>query len=184
MRLFIAVEIKQIPTILSFINNVKQINADIKLVEPENIHLTLAFLGEIEDSKLSTIEDSMNLVKFSKFNIVLRGTGAFPSISRPRVIWIGIEKGFNYIKNIRAQLVDNLKINGIKPENDKEFVPHITVGRVKGPRNLSELSNFIIKNANELYGEMEVNEIKLFKSILTPKGPIYDVLYAIRSSNW
>ncbi|AWR95085.1 RNA 2',3'-cyclic phosphodiesterase [Acidianus brierleyi] len=183
MRLFIAVEIKQIPTILSLINSIKQTNADVKLVDPENIHLTLAFLGEVEDLKLSRIEDSMNSVKFSKFNIVLRGTGAFPSISRPRVVWIGIEKGFNNMKDIRAQLVSNLKLNGIKPEDDKEFVPHITIGRVKGPRNLSELSSFIIKNANELYGEMEVNEIKLFKSTLTPKGPIYEVLYAIRANN-
>ncbi len=183
MRLFIAIEIKQIPNILSLINDIKQINADVKLVEPENIHLTLAFLGEIEDSKLSKIEDSMNLVKFSKFNIVLRGTGAFPSISRPRVVWIGIEKGFNYMKDIRTQLVNNLKANGIRPEDEKEFVPHITIGRVKGPRNLSELSNVIIKNANELYGEMEVNEIKLFKSTLTPRGPIYDVIYTIRSGN-
>ncbi len=183
MRLFIAVEIKQIPTILSLIENIKQTGADIKLVEPENIHLTLAFLGEIEDSKLAKIEDSMNSVKFPKFDIVLRGIGAFPSISRPRVVWVGIEKGFNYMKDIRTQLVNNLKSKGIRPEDDKEFVPHITIGRVKGPRNLFKLSNFIIKNTNDLYGEIEVNEIKLFKSTLTPKGPIYEVLYTIRANN-
>ncbi|MBW9140446.1 MAG: RNA 2',3'-cyclic phosphodiesterase [Candidatus Aramenus sp.] len=182
MRLFIAIKIEGIPTILSLLEDLRLIGADVKLVEPENVHVTLAFLGEVEDSRVEAIRSAMDGVKFNKFNVTLRGMGAFPSLSRPRVVWVGIEKGFNQMKEIRDQLVQNLKKVGVRPENDNEFLPHVTLGRVKGPRNLPKLSEFITKNADIIVGEMEVREITLFKSTLTPRGPIYEQLHSARSS--
>ncbi len=183
MRLFIAIKIEGISTIHSLLEDIRLLGTDVKLVEPENVHVTLAFLGEVEDSKLNDIKRAMDSVSFSKFSITLRGIGAFPSLSRPRVVWVGIEKGFSQMKEIREKLVQNLKKVGVRPENDNEFLPHVTLGRVKGPRNLSKLSEFITRNADIMVGEMEVREITLFKSTLTPRGPIYEQLHSIGSSS-
>ncbi|WP_369611663.1 RNA 2',3'-cyclic phosphodiesterase [Sulfurisphaera javensis] len=179
MRLFTAIDIPQFPKILEFMDAVKRSGADVKLVEPYNIHITLVFIGEIPENKLQLVKDSVSHINFHSFKIKLKGTGAFPNLSRPRVVWIGIEEGLQELRSIRGMLMKELLGKGIRPDDEKEFSPHLTIGRVKGPSNIMNLINVINEYQNVDFGEMTVNKIILFKSTLTPKGPIYDSLLEV-----
>ncbi|BAK54421.1 2'-5' RNA ligase [Sulfurisphaera tokodaii str. 7] len=183
IRLFTAVDIPQFPKVLEFMEAVKRTGADVKLVEPYNIHITLVFIGEIQENKLDLVKEAVARIDFQSFKIKLKGAGAFPNLSRPRVVWIGIEGGLQQLRTIRGNLLKELLARGIRPEDEKEFTPHLTIGRVKGPSNMMNLVNVINEYQNIEFGEIIVNKIILFKSTLTPKGPIYDPLLEVTSND-
>ncbi|MEM0194525.1 MAG: RNA 2',3'-cyclic phosphodiesterase, partial [Metallosphaera sp.] len=135
-----------------------------------------AFLGEVREDKLELVKESLDELEFQRFNVGFRGFGAFPSISRPRVVWIGITEGFNELKRIRTSLVRSLSSKRIRVE-EEQFVPHLTLARVKGPRGVLELAKLVSEASDKEFGSQEVNEVTLFKSTLTPKGPIYDPVH-------
>ncbi|MEO0294081.1 MAG: RNA 2',3'-cyclic phosphodiesterase [candidate division WOR-3 bacterium] len=141
----------------------------IKWVEKENLHITLRFLGETD--KRTLIEEKMKEVggKFTPFKVSLKGVGAFPSLKRASVIWVGIEEGKNFLKGLYLTLEDKIVQLGFKKE-EREFTPHITLGRVKrGKYSLPEGIDFS-------FGAFPVDKITLFKSTLRKEGPIYEVL--------
>ncbi|WP_221290592.1 RNA 2',3'-cyclic phosphodiesterase [Stygiolobus caldivivus] len=181
MRLFIAVKVPQLPKITEALDALGRVGADVKLVEPWNIHLTLVFLGELPENKLDLIKDSMDAVSFSSFKVKFFGTGAFPNLNKPRVLWIGLNEGVTQLRQLRGELYKQLVSRGIRPEDEKEFSPHLTLGRIKGPRNVVNLVQVLNEYASTDFGEVNVEEVTLFKSTLTPKGPIYDPLYGVRS---
>lgn len=183
IRLFTAIDVPQFPKIVEFMNAIKNTGADVKLVEPHNIHITLVFIGEIPENKLSLVKEAVSSISFNSFKIRLRGTGAFPNLSRPRVVWIGIEEGLQELRSIRGTLLKELLGRGIRPDDEKEFSPHLTIGRVKGPSNILNLINSINEFQNVDFGEITVQKIILFKSTLTPKGPIYDPLLEVVSND-
>ena len=184
IRLFTAIEAPQFPKILELMEAVKRSGADVKLVETYNIHITLVFIGEIPESKLDLVKEAVSSISFNSFKIKLKGTGAFPNLSRPRVIWVGIEEGLQELRTIRGALLKELLARGIRPEDEKEFSPHLTIGRVKGPTNLLNLINVINEYQNTDFGEFIVNKVTLFKSTLTPKGPIYDPLLEVKANDF
>ncbi|QGA54290.1 RNA 2',3'-cyclic phosphodiesterase [Sulfolobus sp. E5-1-F] len=181
MRLFIGIEVPQSQKLLEIFEIVKNTGADIKLVEPYNIHITLLFLGEVRDDRLEEVKDSMREVKFNKFRVTLKGLGAFPNLTRPRVVWVGITEGQQQLKQIRSYILNEILKRKIKPEDDKDFSPHLTIGRVKSYNSISNLINAINENMNVDIGTFEVSNVVLFKSTLTPKGPIYDRLFEVSS---
>lgn len=152
--------------------------ADVKLVERENLHLTLQFLGEIPEPMVEGVYKVMSCVKMSPFKAQLRGLGAFPSMNFPRVVWVGVEKGASEVEGIYRQLEPGLKKLGFR--SDKEFAPHLTIARVKSGRNRDELAKTITKLSDVEVGEMVVKSIRLKKSVLTPSGPIYSTLRECR----
>ncbi|MDT7861236.1 MAG: RNA 2',3'-cyclic phosphodiesterase [Saccharolobus sp.] len=181
MRLFIGIDVPQMPKILELLELIKNSGADIKLVEPYNIHITLLFLGEIRDDRLEDVKDSMKGLNFSSFNVTLRGLGAFPNLTRPRVVWVGITEGVQQLKQIRTYIYSELLKRKIRPEDEKDFVPHLTLGRVKSYSSILNLVNLINDNINTEIGKFSVNNVILFKSTLTPKGPIYDKLFEVKA---
>jgi len=181
MRLFIGIEVPQSPKLLEIFEIVKNAGADIKLVEPYNIHITLLFLGEVREDRVEEVKDSMSGLKFNKFKVILKGLGAFPNLTRPRVVWVGIVEGQQQLRQIRSYILNELLKRKIRPEDDKDFSPHLTIGRVKSYNSISNLINTINENMNVDIGTFEVNNVVLFKSTLTPKGPIYDKLFEVSS---
>lgn len=182
MRTFIAISLPQeIKTALVKLQkNLKTSGADVKWVEEQNIHLTLKFLGEIEEKiaeKICVIlkETAKNL---NPFSLRLESPGAFPRTDKPRVIWAGLGEDIQQLKNIVAELEKKLSEIDI-PAEERAFASHITIGRLKSDKNREELVKGLIaaeeffKNTNY---EWRVNSIILFKSTLTPQGPIYDIL--------
>jgi len=182
MRTFIAIELPQeIKDFLSRIQGqLKASGADVKWVEPKNIHLTLKFLGEINDEKQDAVTRIIGDVAEDKnpFSMRIYSIGAFPKINFPRVIWVGIEKGERETKEIAKELEGKLVKIGIAKE-DRPFSSHITIGRTRSAINREKLVQdlkILENNFGEKNLEFLVNKITLYKSTLTPKGPIYEAL--------
>ncbi|MCW1296152.1 MAG: RNA 2',3'-cyclic phosphodiesterase [Candidatus Parvarchaeota archaeon] len=175
MRCFIAIEvpgeIKE--KIISLQKEIEKSNADLKFVENENLHLTLKFLGEIDEEKIKEINAIIEEITKDthKFKIQLSMLGVFPNFNYLRVIWVGVTEGKNEILELHSKLDSKLREIGIK--KDEQFETHLTIARVRSARN----KDLLIKKIKEFYhtqiGEFEVDEIKLKKSTLTSTGPIY-----------
>jgi len=149
--------------------------ADLKLVEPKNIHITLRFLGNITPNTAEKIYEEMKKVQFTPFNVKIHGVGAFPNPRYPRVLWTGITEGADQLRSIFNQLEPRLRSLGFTPD-PKGFSPHLTIARVKSGRNKAELAKFLNENANYQFGTVKADCLRLKRSDLTPKGPIYSTL--------
>ena len=178
-RGFIAVEIPVSDHIVSFQKDIKQTDANVKLVEPENIHITLKFLGDVPVSEIQTIEEMMkqSVTSIEPHAITLKGTGVFPNENYIKVIWIGIQ-GANHLATIAEFLNQQSSKIGVKKEK-RGFSAHLTIGRMKSSYGKEQIISLIKKYEDTLFAEVPVNQIHLKKSTLTPKGPIYETLSTI-----
>ena len=149
--------------------------ADIKFVEPENIHLTLKFLGEIEPSLVEQTSQIVKETSFQPFSAKLEGVGVFPNLRRPRVVWAGITDGVSQLAEIWKNVDTKLSRLGFERER-RGFSPHITIGRVRSGKNRDRLAEEISSLRDYVFGDLQVKRIVLKKSVLTPKGPIYTTL--------
>lgn len=149
--------------------------ADLKLVEPKNIHMTLRFLGNITPSTVEKIFEEMKKVQFVPFDVRLHGVGAFPNPRYPRVVWAGITQGADQLRSIFEQLEPKLLGLGFAPDS-KGFSPHLTIARVRSGRNRVELAKCLSENENCEFGVIDAKCLKLKRSDLTPRGPIYSTL--------
>jgi len=182
MRAFIAVELPEdIRGSLARIQEkLKTAQADVKWVEPQNIHLTIKFLGERDDKKIEKIMQILEETASDKkaFQACICSIGVFPKVDFPRVIWLGIDKGDSEIKTIAKELEEKIAKIGI-PKEERPFSSHITIGRTKSALNRENLVQCLKKTANDF--EMErlefnITRLTLFKSTLGPKGPTYEAL--------
>lgn len=177
IRSFIAVDVAAkdvVDAIEALQRELLAIGADLKLVEPYNLHLTLIFLGEQPKRNLDEIARRLEGLAHKRFVVELKGVGTFPNPSSPRVIWIGVGKGKEELVKL-AQDVRALARDFA--QEDEEFTPHLTIARVKGPRNRDRLTAFLEAHRSDYFGEVEVAEVKLKRSTLTPRGPIYSDIY-------
>ncbi|HIH29713.1 MAG TPA: RNA 2',3'-cyclic phosphodiesterase [Thermoplasmata archaeon] len=178
-RGFIAIDISSTSQILAFENEIKKTGADVKLVEPENIHITLKFLGDTEEKFIDAIEQSMkeSVKTIKSFPVTLRGTGVFPNKNYMKVIWIGILDN-GQIGPIAHTLDSSLASLGFKKET-RGFSAHLTIGRVRTARNKEKLLTTLEHHQDAEFTTQEVHAIALKKSELTPNGPIYTTLREI-----
>ncbi len=149
--------------------------AHLKLVKPQNIHLTVRFLGDTSLPMVDAIYEEMKQVSFTPFEIELRGLGAFPKLSYPRVVWAGIRKGADELTNVFEQLEPRLRGLGFKPDT-KGFSPHLTIVRVRTGRNKAQLIKLVRELEDYEFGAVKAECLRLKKSVLTPQGPIYTTL--------
>jgi len=149
--------------------------ADLKLVKPQNIHITMRFLGNISPRMVDSIHEEMKKISFTSFDAEIKGLGAFPSLRHARVVWAGIRKGADELANVFNQLEPRLRGLGFRPD-PKGFSPHLTIARVKTGRNKAELVRCVQDLAEYEFGVVRANCLRLKKSVLTPKGPIYSIL--------
>ncbi|WP_457751246.1 RNA 2',3'-cyclic phosphodiesterase [Thermococcus sp.] len=177
MRAFIAIDIsKEVrDNLIRAQERIGSKAAKIKFVEPENLHVTLKFLGEIDETTAEEVKKALAEIakRHRKHRVRVKGIGVFPNPSYVRVIWAGIEndEGINAIADDVEREMGKLGFR-----KDKDFVAHITLGRVKFVREKTKLAEILGEIANEDFGEFEVNAIELKKSTLTPKGPIYETI--------
>jgi len=175
-RGFIAIDIKATPQIIAFEKEIAKIGADVKLVEPGNIHITVKFLGDTDENHIDAIEQSIkeSVRAVKSFPIILKGTGVFPNQNYMKVIWIGIMDEGN-IETIACTIDEKLESLGFKKEH-RGFSPHLTVGRVKTARNKDQLLKVIENYKTVEFTTQNVQLIALKKSELTPKGPNYTTI--------
>ena len=184
IRSFIAIELEvkeTIEKISLFSQRLKQNQPKIKLVEPENLHMTIKFLGNIPEPlapKIYTIlqeEINEKLFQGKSFKYYLKGVGQFNKFS---VLWVKLVGNIQFMQNIKDSIEDVL-FDKLKIERDKrtKFKPHLTIGRLKkgkiNYKTFDALKKMINENKTKEFGEFNINQIKLKKSELTPKGPIY-----------
>ena len=185
MRTFIAIELDttvkdKLSAIQKELNNT---GSDIRLVEKNNIHITLRFLGEINENKLSIIKEILDntAAEETAFEISINSVGAFANLASIRVVWVGIEKCKERLIAIADKLNALLERNNFgKP--DKEFLPHITIARTRSSLNKFRLQECIARNT-VLDLKQTIRGIVLFKSTLTGKGSIYEKLYEVNFKN-
>jgi 2'-5' RNA ligase len=178
VRAFLAFEIEEEPVKKNLIGMQKravETGADLKLVEPENIHMTVRFLGDITLNMADKIFLEMQKVQFKPFFVQLAGVGVFPSLIFPRVLWAGIAQGAEQLQSVVSQIEPKLQGLGFPPDR-KLFSPHLTIARVRSARNKPQLADFISKNAKYDFGSVEVRCLRLKRSELTQNGPIYSTL--------
>jgi 2'-5' RNA ligase len=177
-RCFVAVDIDD-PGIMGRIvaaqERIAATGADVKPVEEENIHVTLRFLGEIPEAKTAEAAGVVRGIRFAPFRIRFRGVGVFPSLSRPSVVWVGIEGGVGELLAVFSELEGGLTRIGFERER-RGFQPHVTVCRVQSGRNRAELAEAVTKLGGADFGEMDIRRILLKRSVLTPRGPIYSTV--------
>lgn len=149
--------------------------ANLKLVKPQNIHITMRFLGDIHPTVIGAVHEEMERVSFTPFDVELRGLGVFPNLKYLRVVWAGIRKGSDELRNIFDQLEPRLRKLGFKPD-PKGFSPHLTIARVRTGRNKAELIRCVEELSDYEFGVLRADCLRLEKSVLTPKGPIYSTL--------
>jgi len=182
IRSFIAFDLSDeqiLEKISSVQTKLNEAGADLRLVKPQNIHITLRFLGEVPAEIIKNVTEEMEYVKAPSFEVVLRGVGTFPSIKYPRVIWVGIEKGSDEAKEIHSQLEPRLRKIGLIPDK-KGFSPHLTIARVRSGRNRSELVNILNELKEYDFGVIQAEFLRLKRSTLKPDGPIYSTIHEIK----
>ena len=183
IRSFLAIELPKpiLRKIEEVQGDLKSTHADVRWVNPEKIHLTLKFFGNIEELRIDPIfksieEPARNTLPFS---IKVSGVGAFPHLKNPRVIWMGLVDGREVLILFQKQIETQLEKIGFQPE-DRPFQPHLTLGRMKSSRGKEELAGRMEKHKEEEFGDFQVERVILFRSDLRPTGPIYTPLREIK----
>ena len=175
-RAFIALElpgeIRQRIMVLE--DEISKTGADVKLVEFDNLHVTMKFLGDISIESVERVHQAMRGVKASKYQLRVKGTGVFPNSRMVRVLWVGTDEGAEETVNIFKQLEERLSQMGFSRE--RVFTPHITIGRVRSPKNREALINAMDRNRDVEFGMVKVGRLVMKKSVLTANGAIYSNL--------
>jgi len=179
MRTFFAIELTdEVRKELSSIQErLIEANADIKWVKPENIHLTLKFLGDINESQVEKIKSILDETakNHKAFKSSLFKIGAFPKLEYPRVIWVGIDENCSIIEEIAIKIDDACEKLGFQKE-ERQFSAHLTVGRVRSSKNKAVLREKILSTEIRPIS-FPVTKLTLFQSTLTPQGPVYTSLH-------
>jgi 2'-5' RNA ligase len=181
LRCFIAIEIP-VPVkraIAEVADILKKYDADVKWVPAENVHVTLKFLGNTPEQSVPEIRESLlkAVSSFQPFYIKIGGTGVFPNRKFPRVIWIGMENG-ETLPKLAADIDISMSMLGYKKE-EREFKPHLTLGRVRSRKGIISIVNELDNYKDKEFGFFTVDRIKLMRSELKPKGPEYSCLYEV-----
>lgn len=172
-RSFISVDIEAGQSLRELCKELKDCGAALKVVNPDIIHITLKFLGDVEESAVDdicgVIKESANDV--SRFEMKLQDIGAFPSKNRIRVVWVGIPNP-GPLKLIAERIDMGLSSLGFEMEK-REFKPHLTVARARSPNGMNRVQEIMERWKNTDFGNQMVDRIRLKKSVLGPRGPTY-----------
>ena len=151
--------------------------ADVKWVEPANLHLTLRFLDEISDAQCHAIEALLARIATHEepFSLRLEGVGAFPSVDAPRVIWVGLAEGREVVARMAAAIEQEGAAIPLRRE-ERPFSSHLTLGRVRSPKQHDALTQRLRTTMWQLPPPWRVSKLTLYQSVLSPAGPRYTVL--------
>lgn len=174
MRLFVALEIPSEvrKTSASLIHEFQLLDERWKWTRPENLHITLKFIGEIPPEKLQAIFAALQSVgSDAPVNVHFRGLGFFPNEKRPRVLWVGTEASAN-LGSLAAK-IDAVLANLGLPREEKAFTPHLSLGRLKEGRISQEFLDAVKRNSSREFGKLEASEFQLIESKLKSTGAEY-----------
>jgi 2'-5' RNA ligase len=181
MRTFIAVPIPEPCRIMldRMQKNLRAFEADVRWVAIPSIHLTLKFLGEADPAVIPGLSNALRRASASQgpFSLRLHGLGCFPGERSPRVIWCGIEGETEALIRLQTTVEAVCAEFGFAPE-ERAFRPHLTLGRVRGKRNLQPLLD-CIKMGSDMESGFKADRYNVYQSVLKPQGAVYTVLQSI-----
>jgi 2'-5' RNA ligase len=179
LRTFIGVDLgKPIrDRIVALQETLARTGVQVKWVEPENLHVTMLFLGEVEDRAVAEVCRIVQscTANHPAFPMSVETVGCFPNARRPRVVWVGVGEGAQPLCTLHDELEIPLQDLGYRRE-ERRYTPHITLGRVKSDRPAADLSAALSQKAGWKAGETVVKELLVMSSELTSQGPHYTVL--------
>ncbi|MDD1769505.1 MAG: RNA 2',3'-cyclic phosphodiesterase [Methanomassiliicoccales archaeon] len=178
-RAFIAIDISSTKELLAFHAALESVGKGLKTVGEGSTHVTLKFLGEVNEDAVRSIEECMKAasIDVKRFEVTVKGAGVFPSRSKARVVWTGME-GAEPMGLMAARLEDCLEPLGF-PKEGREFRPHLTLARVKDPRMSSAAAQVADDFKDTEFGRQIVSELLLKKSVLSQKGPSYSTVLSV-----
>ena len=179
IRTFIAIELpeKIIYTISKVQEEIKSYGLKLRWVRPKNIHLTLKFLGDIQEADTEKVARAISesVAGHHAISLAVKGIGVFPGIKKPRVLWLGISRQLDLLTALQQTLDDKLEAMGF-PKEKRAFKGHLTLGRIKSkidPKTLHEVLKKITPFESE---DFFADRIVLYKSDLKPGGAVYTKL--------
>ena len=179
MRAFIAVELPEAlrREVAALQDTLKATGADVKWVEPANLHLTLKFLGDIAEIRVTPITEALRTATrhVASFTMRLAGVGAFPSTRSPRVVWVGVKDGQAPLREL-AEAVEQACAGAGFPTEGRPFSPHLTIGRVRSQNRVAGLVKQLQVAAFQGTAPAPVGRLTLVQSTLSPRGPTYTPL--------
>lgn len=179
VRAFVAVNLApEVKAALAAVEErLKSAHAEVGWVKPANLHLTLKFLGAVEEASVGTVGDAVAgaVCGYGSFRLTLQGLGAFPLLRAPRIVWVGVSGGAEALVALQAKVEAALKPLGF-PRERRPFTAHLTLGRVRRPGNLAQLAALLTSMVREPLGEMVVERVELMRSELHPLGARYTSL--------
>ncbi|MGH2453375.1 MAG: RNA 2',3'-cyclic phosphodiesterase [bacterium] len=181
-RIFIAVHLAGAlrDEIVRLEERLRQAGAPLRWISPESLHFTVRFLGEISPAQLAQVRLATReaAASASPFRLVLRGVGAFPSLARPQVIWIGVHEGSEHLAVISARLDDALARHRF-PREKRPYVAHLTITRLKHQRRWGEIVRALSGFKDVPVGAQSVDSLAIMESHLHPKGARYTSLQEV-----
>jgi 2'-5' RNA ligase len=151
---------------------------EVKWVEPDNLHVTLLFLGEVEMVDVPPLCQAVATAAGQRpaFPLTIETVGCFPNSRRPRILWAGVGTGLQEVVGLHDALEPPLLALGCYRREERQYTPHITLGRVRSDRPTDKLGGALARHAGWKAGETTVTEVHVMSSELTPQGPVYTVL--------
>ena len=177
MRAFIAVDIPEEVKERIERSVSKVASQSVKVVKRDQMHVTLFFLGDVGDDKIKMVEEAMQGIDAAAFWMSVRGLGTF-SRRNPHIVFAGVEKGADMLKEIHARLLGPIEKAGIEIE-DREFFPHVTVLRVRHPgrKEREDIEGLMEKKSKERFGSFRCERLRLKRSVLDKEGAQHTDLF-------
>ncbi len=181
MRLFVAVPVPEyVQKALSMLlKEAFPFPVEASWSKPEQLHITLKFLGQIDEKRLEEIQESLAGVaqQASRFELHLSGLGVFPPQGKPKTLWAGIDQGIKPLRELASQIAAILVPFGF-PMEERVYTPHITLARLRNQSNMDILHVPLVKYKNTFIGSLHVSSFLLLNSRLTSSGAEYTVIEA------
>ncbi len=160
------------------LDQLRRLKCDIRWVRAEGMHVTLKFLGWVDAARLEQVHTALAAAidKQPALPLRVRGLGAFPTLRRPRVLWVGLES--DGLAELAAQVEEAMSRLGFELEK-RAFTPHTTLGRVNGMRGWSGVEEVFKAHLSDDFGECIVDAVTIYRSTLRPDGAVYTPLWTI-----
>lgn len=181
MRLFVALEIPRAvrENLAALIRDLRTAAPKARWVRPENIHVTLKFIGEATADKLENIREALSIVRSGgPVELNFRRLGFFPNGKRPSVLWAGIDASPN-LQSLAGDIEHSLEKLSF-PRERRAFMPHLTIARFQPPRIQEPLRSAIAQSSGREFGSLRTSEFHVIESKLKPSGAEYTMIESFR----
>jgi 2'-5' RNA ligase len=170
------------------IERLRPLGSAVAWVPPQNLHITLHFLGNQDEARLAAAEAALAdaAAQCAPIDVTVHGIGGFPGLERPRILWIGLAQGALDLRALQARVADALAAEGF-PSEDRPWHPHLTIGRIFDERRWRRdagpaLRIALVRAAATSFGTLRVAEVALMRSDLSPSGAGYTLRRVIALS--